>query len=56
MEKVIEINLQDLLEILPRKRKRKDSYRKLVNQLKEEKGVLLHITSRKKNHEMQIEW
>lgn len=54
--KVIEINLQDLLEILPRKRKRKDSYRKLVNQLKEEKGVLLHITSRKKNHEMQIKW
>ena len=44
----IEIELSELLEILPRERRRKDSYDKLVKFLAEEMNVLLTIKSRKR--------
>ena len=43
----ITVELKKLLEICPRKRRRKDSYRSLQNALNE-MGVLLIIKSRKK--------
>ena len=50
----IEIELSELLEILPRERRRKDSYDKLVKFLAEEMNVQLTIKSRnygdRKNH------
>ena len=42
----IEIELSELLEILPRERRRKDSYDKLVNFLADEMNVQLTIKSR----------
>ena len=42
----IEIELSELLEILPRERRRKDSYYKLVKFLAEEMNVQLTIKSR----------
>ena len=42
----IEIELRELLEILPRERRRKDSYDKLVKFLAEEMNVQLTIKSR----------
>ena len=42
----IEIELSELLEILPRKRRRKDAYDKLVKFLAEEMNVQLTIKSR----------
>ena len=44
----IEIELSELLEILPRERRRKDSYDKLVKFLAEEMNVQLTIKSRKR--------
>lgn len=46
----IEVGLQDLLKICPRKRERSDAYYGLVKHLKERYGVELVITSRKKNN------
>ena len=43
----IEIELSELLEILPRERRRKDSYNKLVKFLAEEMNVILTIKSRR---------
>ena len=42
----IEIELSELLEILPRERRRKDSYDKLVKFLAEEMNIKLNIKSR----------
>ena len=42
----IEIELSELLEVLPRERRRKDSYDKLVKFLAEEMNVQLTIKSR----------
>ena len=42
----IEIELSELLEILPRERRRKDSYEKLVKFLTEEMNIKLNIKSR----------
>ena len=52
----IEIELSELLEILPRERRRKDAYDKLVKFLAEEMNVQLTIKSRnydnkKKTHQ-----
>ena len=44
---VLWIELQTILEIIPRKRQRTDAYNKLVSALKR-RGVTLCITSRKK--------
>ena len=44
---VLWIDLQTLLEIIPRKRQRTDAYNRLVKAL-ERRGVTLCITSRKK--------
>jgi len=46
----IEVELQELLQIVPRKRQRTDAYNKLVSVLKR-KGITLTITSRKKRKE-----
>ena len=45
----IEITLQDLLQIIPRKRRRIDAYRGLVGRLKK-MGVTLTIDSQKTKH------
>ena len=45
---IIEVSLQELLELLPRTRRRSDAYRGLVSKLKR-KGVSLIITSTKPN-------
>ena len=42
----IEIELSELLEVLPRERRRKDSYDKLVKFLAEEINIKLNIKSR----------
>ena len=42
----IEIELSELLEVLPRERRRKDSYDKLVKFLAEEMNIKLNIKSR----------
>ena len=42
----IEIELSELLEILPRERRRKDSYEKLVKFLDNEMKIILTIKSR----------
>lgn len=42
----IEIELSELLEILPRARRRKDAYEKLVKFLTEEMNIKLNIKSR----------
>ena len=42
----IEIELSELLEILPRERRRKDAYDKLVKFLAEEMNIKLNIKSR----------
>ena len=42
----IELELSELLEILPRERRRKDSYDKLVKFLAEEMNIKLNIKSR----------
>ena len=42
----IEIELSELLEILPRKRRRKDTYDKLVKFLADEMNIKLNIKSR----------
>ena len=44
---VIEIDLQTMLEICPRQRRRSDAYNSLVNYLGREHGVTLLIQSRK---------
>lgn len=46
-ELCIEMTLQDLLSICPRKRPRVDAYRGLVSHLKKEFGLQLIIKSRK---------
>ncbi len=48
----IQVQLQEMLQIIPRKRQRTDAYNKLVSALKR-RGITLTITSRKKkkNHE-----
>jgi len=43
----IEITLQDLLQIIPRKRRRIDAYRGLQRTLSERRGVTLRIKSNK---------
>lgn len=43
----INVTLQDLLKIVPRKRPRKDSYKHLQRVLKDEMGVILTIKSQK---------
>lgn len=43
----IEIELSDLLQIIPKERKRVDSYSGLVKYLKENRDITLKITSRK---------
>ena len=43
----INVTLQELLRIVPRNRPRKDSYKHLQRVLKDEKGVILTIKSRK---------
>ena len=43
----INITLQELLRIVPRKRPRKDAYKHFQRVLKDEKGVILTIKSRK---------
>ena len=43
----IEIELSELLEILPRERRRADAYTGLIGYLKSEYGVTLKITSNK---------
>ena len=45
--KVIEVSLQRMLELLPRVRRRKDAYKRLVNHLLDAYGVKLVIVSRK---------
>ena len=45
----IEIELSELLEILPRKRRRKDAYDKLVKFLADEMNIKLTIKSRRSN-------
>ena len=42
----IEIELSELLEVLPRERRRKDAYDKLVKFLAEEMNIKLNIKSR----------
>ena len=44
---IIEIDLQTMLEICPRQRRRSDAYNSLVNYLGREHGVTLLIYSRK---------
>ena len=46
----IKMTLQDILTIIPKKRARTDSYRQLIQFLKDEMGVSLEIKSRKTNH------
>ena len=46
---VLWIDLQTLLDIIPRKRQRTDAYNRLVKALKQ-RGVTLCITSRKKKN------
>ena len=43
----ISVELQDLLGLIPRERKRIDAYRGLVSTLKKDMGCTLNITSRK---------
>ena len=43
----INITLQELLRIVPRKRPRKDAYKHFQRVLKDEKGVILTIKSQK---------
>lgn len=43
----INVTLQELLKIVPRKRPRKDSYKHLQRVLKDKMGVILTIKSRK---------
>ena len=51
----IEITLQDLLQIIPRKRRRIDAYRGLVSRLNR-MGVTLRINSQKtKRHDSELE-
>ena len=45
----IELELSELLEILPRERRRKDSYDKLVKFLADEMKIKLTIKSRRSN-------
>ena len=45
----IEIELSELLEILPRERRRKDAYDKLVKFLAEDMKITLTIKSRRNN-------
>ena len=45
----IELELSELLEILPRERRRKDAYDKLVKFLAEEMKITLTIKSRRSN-------
>jgi hypothetical protein len=45
--KTITVELQDLLALIPRERKRIDAYRGLVSTLKKDLGCTLNITSRK---------
>lgn len=47
---MIEISLQEMLTLIPRKRKRADAYNSLAKILKAEYGVCLKITSRKSNN------
>ena len=50
-QKEITISLQELLELVPRRRHRTDAYRGLVAELKEKEGIELNIRSRKKKKE-----
>ena len=43
----IRMTLQEILEIIPKNRKRKDSYKALADFLKNEMNVTLELTSRK---------
>lgn len=43
----IRMSLQEILEIIPKNRKRMDSYRPLVAFLKEEMNITLELSSRK---------
>ena len=45
--KVIQVSLQQMLKLLPRVRRRKDAYKRLVNHLLDAYGVKLVIVSRK---------
>ena len=49
----IETDLQTMLEICPRQRRRSDAYNSLVNYLGREHGVTLLIHSRKTNKQQQ---
>ena len=50
----IEIELSELLEILPRDRRRKDAYDKLVKFLAEEMNIKLNIKSRNYGNKKEI--
>lgn len=48
----IKMSLQEILTIIPKNRRRIESYKPLINFLSEEMGVALELTSKKtKNHE-----
>lgn len=50
----IELSLHELLTIVPHKRKRSDSYAKLIRTLKERYAVDLVITPNRKSHEGEV--
>ena len=50
----IELELSELLEILPRERRRKDAYDKLVKFLAEEMKITLTIKSRNYDNKKKI--
>ena len=52
----IEIELSELLEILPRERRRKDSYDKLVKFLEAEMNIKLIIKSRNYANKKETSW
>lgn len=43
----IEVTLNELLSVVPRKRRRKDAYEALVKYLKDERNIVLTIKSKK---------
>lgn len=45
----IEVTLNELLSIIPRKRRRTDAYNALVKYLKDERNIVLNIKTNRKN-------
>lgn len=50
----IDVSLQELLEVVPRQRKRSDSYKTLISFLKDELNINLTIKTRRKNTEKYV--